>query len=153
MIRRPPRSTLFPYTTLFRSRSLRRWKRPRRGMVRLRSLDLACVFSRSQRGLLDDCVAGLGVRQHLHGDQHQDRKSTRLNSSHGYISYAVFCLKKKNMTAAGPSRGWCVSATLAEGSSAGLAADRRSHSSACAACCASYAGGTTSAGVLALHSP
>jgi len=43
---------------------------PRRGMVRLRSLDLACVFSRSQRGLLDDCVAGLGVRQHLHGDQH-----------------------------------------------------------------------------------
>ncbi len=54
----------------WRKRSLRRWKRPRRGMVRLRSLDLACVFSRSQRGLLDDCVAGLGVRQHLHGDQH-----------------------------------------------------------------------------------
>src|SRR2546429_3670883 len=70
MIRRPPRSTLFPYTTLFRS--------------------------------LVDALAGLGG----HGDERGlaavlfrhhllDRKSTRLNSSHGYISYAVFCLKKK----------------------------------------------------------
>src|SRR5688572_31228350 len=74
MIRRPPRSTLFPYTTLFRSdrRSLaggefRRADRPRQG------------------------------RQHLDlGDRHlEDRKSTRLNSSHSQISYAVFCLKKK----------------------------------------------------------
>src|SRR6266436_9216162 len=65
MIRRPPRSTLFPYTTLFRSRteapSLRQ-------------------------------AAPLGHARH----PAQDRKSTRLNSSHGYISYAVFCLKKKN---------------------------------------------------------
>src|SRR2546429_5935921 len=67
MIRRPPRSTLFPYTTLFRSAG---------------------------------AAAGAGVRApHQGHDQAQrcgpDRKSTRLNSSHGYISYAVFCLKKK----------------------------------------------------------
>src|SRR2546422_10633684 len=71
MIRRPPRSTLFPYTTLFRSHLL----------------------------------GGPGQhRDHEHRERHapgergemaQDRKSTRLNSSHGYISYAVFCLKKK----------------------------------------------------------
>src|SRR2546422_5667378 len=69
MIRRPPRSTLFPYTTLFRSRSP------------------ACVgtapASRHERA---------APRCQRDG---QDRKSTRLNSSHGYISYAVFCLKKK----------------------------------------------------------
>src|SRR6478752_9086241 len=70
MIRRPPRSTLFPYTTLFRSRHVQ----PRRA----------------------------SVRQHHHGAGSADprlaaadRKSTRLNSGHGYISYAVFCLKKK----------------------------------------------------------
>src|ERR1041385_9451379 len=63
MIRRPPRSTLFPYTTLFRS--------PRRSS-----------FDRARR----DDGGGWMVT---------DRKSTRLNSSHGYISYAVFCLKKK----------------------------------------------------------
>src|SRR5687768_17853410 len=66
MIRRPPRSTLFPYTTLFRS-SFRR-------ASAMRSFHSICSrFCRSSR----------------------DRKSTRLNSSHGYISYAVFCLKKK----------------------------------------------------------
>src|SRR6478752_9755416 len=73
LIRRPPRSTLFPYTTLFRSaRALRR----RRGAA--------------QRGT--------GARCHRGGGRcvaRPDRKSTRLNSSHGYISYAVFCLKKK----------------------------------------------------------
>src|SRR2546430_13401225 len=68
MIRRPPRSTLFPYTTLFRSR-LRDWR---------------CHRSRSRcwRGHSLSCIA-------------LDRKSTRLNSSHSQISYAVFCLKKK----------------------------------------------------------
>src|SRR2546430_10195947 len=71
MIRRPPRSTLFPYTTLFRS--LRRDER--HGSSRYR-----------QAG----AQSGAGV-PHLHGD----RKSTRLNSSHSQISYAVFCLKKK----------------------------------------------------------
>src|SRR5256885_7422086 len=67
MIRRPPRSTLFPYTTLFRSHDARRpSRRPRRRRRRRR------------------CRRG------------EDRKSTRLNSSHLVISYAVFCLKKKN---------------------------------------------------------
>src|SRR2546429_4472911 len=71
MIRRPPRSTLFPYTTLFRSR-------------RLRAPHLAVH--------LGQVVAAAGN----HAGAVADRKSTRLNSSHGYISYAVFCLKKKN---------------------------------------------------------
>src|SRR5690348_17663926 len=86
MIRRPPRSTLFPYTTLFRSRVL---------------LPAATV-------LVDEKIHSfraalrLGVDHHFGGDpQHldstlaRDRKSTRLNSSHPSISYAVFCLKKK----------------------------------------------------------
>src|SRR2546422_7677859 len=75
MIRRPPRSTLFPYTTLFRSGALgHRVHRERRG----KRLDVKDI---GRAGIL-------GARA--------DRKSTRLNSSHGYISYAVFCLKKKN---------------------------------------------------------
>src|SRR2546422_4068683 len=75
MIRRPPRSTLFPYTTLFRSR------RPDR--------ERAHPFAREHRRERDPDRAGALVRRRT------DRKSTRLNSSHGYISYAVFCLKKK----------------------------------------------------------
>src|SRR5438132_10010477 len=70
MIRRPPRSTLFPYTTLFRSQALRRDRKvaeARLGTIRRRARDS------------------------------RDRKSTRLNSSHTVISYAVFCLKKKNI--------------------------------------------------------
>src|SRR2546429_7174905 len=83
MIRRPPRSTLFPYTTLFRSHVIRH-----------------------QSGNLPDLVVGkaqppANLFRHAHAHVHvvikaEDRKSTRLNSSHGYISYAVFCLKKKN---------------------------------------------------------
>src|SRR2546430_9209949 len=75
MIRRPPRSTLFPYTTLFRSRSGFDAPRPRQPVTeeQLMSLDPAEV---------------LALR---------DRKSTRLNSSHSQISYAVFCLKKKKI--------------------------------------------------------
>src|SRR5256885_7274775 len=74
MIRRPPRSTLFPYTTLFRSRHVGVARRPhaRRGNA---SLPVQCAV-----------VSVIGI---------QDRKSTRLNSSHLVISYAVFCLKKK----------------------------------------------------------
>src|SRR3712207_7484217 len=90
MIRRPPRSTLFPYTTLSRSRAGRRGDR-RLGGLR----------PRHRRGL-DGGRAGRLVRRHRavpapHGaaDPAQDRKSTRLNSSHANISYAVFCLKKK----------------------------------------------------------
>src|SRR2546422_3300526 len=77
MIRRPPRSTLFPYTTLFRS---------------IPNTDCACrVFG--------DCLLDSDGEPFfaslLAGLAHLDRKSTRLNSSHGYISYAVLCFKKK----------------------------------------------------------
>src|SRR5256885_12253654 len=88
MIRRPPRSTLFPYTTLFRSlheRSLSRRRAGRLHRVRLRHHATCAVapFSSS-----DEAV---GANARLA----EDRKSTRLNSSHLVISYAVFCLKKK----------------------------------------------------------
>src|SRR2546429_6528393 len=79
MIRRPPRSTLFPYTTLFRSQISRRRAEGRRVVQR--------------HGAAEERV-GLLVGEPL-GQRPGDRKSTRLNSSHGYISYAVFCLKKK----------------------------------------------------------
>src|SRR2546429_4167646 len=77
MIRRPPRSTLFPYTTLFRSGDL---------VDSFLDADLPVEL----RGA-DVHAAGAGQ----HRQRGSDRKSTRLNSSHGYISYAVFCLKKK----------------------------------------------------------
>src|SRR2546422_2563413 len=76
MIRRPPRSTLFPYTTLFRSHAPR--PEPPRDRPRVAAHPPALRKSGRMRG--------------------EDRKSTRLNSSHGYISYAVFCLKKKKKT-------------------------------------------------------
>src|SRR2546422_5479377 len=79
MIRRPPRSTLFPYTTLFRSH-VRHHDRDDDDGDRV-------VNVRRIRG-----VAERGVERIV---RDRDRKSTRLNSSHGYISYAVFCLKKK----------------------------------------------------------
>src|SRR2546422_7844942 len=82
MIRRPPRSTLFPYTTLFRSLEARRVERHRQERS-------------APRG--HDYVAGRYVPW-VAARLLEDRKSTRLNSSHGYISYAVFCLKKKNRT-------------------------------------------------------
>src|SRR2546427_2597202 len=95
MIRRPPRSTLFPYTTLFRSAAVRRAFQDhhlaaRNGPVRA----LARTFKRH------DGIAVTVQNQCWHGDLLQivakvDRKSTRLNSSHSQISYAVFCLKKK----------------------------------------------------------
>src|SRR3712207_8651451 len=94
MIRRPPRSTLFPYTTLFRS-GLRRPRAVRRRPVRRRP-------HRPHRRLL----AAAGLRPAVDDDQllgrpaALDRKSTRLNSSHANISYAVFCLKKKTPLAA-----------------------------------------------------
>src|SRR5256885_12349561 len=80
MIRRPPRSTLFPYTTLFRSRGERRGERGRRRTGR----HVVRRLGRARRR---------GARVHV---GFEDRKSTRLNSSHLVISYAVFCLKKKN---------------------------------------------------------
>src|SRR5258708_29030010 len=82
MIRRPPRSTLFPYTTLFRSLCL------------ATTQDNACPSACNCVQLLS---TGPGNCAPLPGDG-GDRKSTRLNSSHQIISYAVFCLKKKNRT-------------------------------------------------------
>src|SRR3712207_7106924 len=92
MIRRPPRSTLFPYTTLFRSE---------RGLVDLAVHDLR-TWTHDVHQAVDDAPYGGGpgmvMRPHVWGealDAVVDRKSTRLNSSHANISYAVFCLKKK----------------------------------------------------------
>src|SRR5256885_10017020 len=85
MIRRPPRSTLFPYTTLFRSRAHERRER-RTGSYR------AALATDAHPRLRCGHRRDLGAP----APEHQDRKSTRLNSSHLVISYAVFCLKKKN---------------------------------------------------------
>src|SRR2546422_6740854 len=101
MIRRPPRSTLFPYTTLFRSHLVIPEK-------------LACGGLQCHQGIPEKTltlsvraikiVRGRPYGEEYHStlvvDSHDrpDRKSTRLNSSHGYISYAVFCLKKKTTT-------------------------------------------------------
>src|SRR2546422_3898733 len=83
MIRRPPRSTLFPYTTLFRS--------PVQGPAACRPPDTQARRQHTDlRGLSAAASESFFV-----GARRLDRKSTRLNSSHGYISYAVFCLKKK----------------------------------------------------------
>src|SRR2546429_6233268 len=92
MIRRPPRSTLFPYTTLFRSRG-----DPRAAGAhgrandphRARDLGAPAGPQEDPGTSVDSCRRNCRAR---------DRKSTRLNSSHGYISYAVFCLKKKKTT-------------------------------------------------------
>src|SRR2546430_13617616 len=86
MIRRPPRSTLFPYTTLFRSEGATCWR-----------------FEFTQVGAGEGALAGRGAASRLKLSAaldalpKGDRKSTRLNSSHSQISYAVFCLKKKKM--------------------------------------------------------
>src|SRR3712207_7933865 len=95
MIRRPPRSTLFPYTTLFRSYDAGFWK--------LRQIALGYDFSK----YVPQGWPVKGVRLNLTANNvlllkkwvDKDRKSTRLNSSHANISYAVFCLKKKKKTA------------------------------------------------------
>src|SRR2546430_8028810 len=82
MIRRPPRSTLFPYTTLFRSQEVF-FLGTAAGDVRFTDAQLPVWIDNSKRG------------EHLYYGSTRDRKSTRLNSSHSQISYAVFCLKKK----------------------------------------------------------
>src|SRR2546430_4452388 len=94
MIRRPPRSTLFPYTTLFRS---------------VKVID-ADRFS-AQSEITQRLVSGIGIRAYRRRRilGARDRKSTRLNSSHSQISYAVFCLKKKKerfTSTASPRIGW-----------------------------------------------
>src|SRR5256884_1022867 len=92
MIRRPPRSTLFPYTTLFRSQAsevhitaIEQVKRSGFGKQLVQNVDVVNLAS----GHIN---IGRNAAPQI---QQRDRKSTRLNSSHGYISYAVFCLKKK----------------------------------------------------------
>src|SRR5947208_8718554 len=87
MIRRPPRSTLFPYTTLFRSYSLLRRDSTLRTLTIHRLVQ--AVVKDELNPQMQRQWAECGLR---------DRKSTRLNSSHQIISYAVFCLKKKNVT-------------------------------------------------------
>src|SRR5687768_18262199 len=91
MIRRPPRSTLFPYTTLFRSRRglLRHQKVGERGEG---GAQVLAVDDHVDHAVLEQIFGALEAFGKLLAE---DRKSTRLNSSHGYISYAVFCLKKK----------------------------------------------------------
>src|SRR2546427_3304762 len=98
MIRRPPRSTLFPYTTLFRSgpqQSLERFHERPVGLALERLRELMRLNDRGQVRQEDPARAQGGGHEpgELPG---LDRKSTRLNSSHSQISYAVFCLKKKN---------------------------------------------------------
>src|SRR5260221_4651890 len=98
MIRRPPRSTLFPYTTLFRSRLEKRGGKLKTHIV-------------ANRGHENPGLGSFSFFETYTGPM-KDRKSTRLNSSHTVISYAVFCLKKKNATAGGLAfvcerNGWC----------------------------------------------
>src|SRR2546429_407229 len=97
MIRRPPRSTLFPYTTLFRSDHSRE---PGQQVARL--LATARALAAAHQAISERTLAVHGQGKVFAAQPFQlvvhevaDRKSTRLNSSHGYISYAVFCLKKK----------------------------------------------------------
>src|SRR2546429_2397671 len=82
MIRRPPRSTLFPYTTLFRSKAVQLKQSTTNDKDPNATKNLAAYYN----NLADALYKAKKI---------EDRKSTRLNSSHGYISYAVFCLKKK----------------------------------------------------------
>src|SRR5256885_9123998 len=102
MIRRPPRSTLFPYTTLFRSAVLVRPDHIDRVGQARRRVDVGVVPALAGTEV-ERCV--VGARSRARGEQlpavvdgrERDRKSTRLNSSHLVISYAVFCLKKKEL--------------------------------------------------------
>src|SRR3712207_8021020 len=90
MIRRPPRSTLFPYTTLFRSR---------RREHRAQADDVAVVVGAEHVDEpVEPALELVPVVGDVGGEVRRDRKSTRLNSSHANISYAVFCLKKKKTT-------------------------------------------------------
>src|SRR2546422_3147166 len=92
MIRRPPRSTLFPYTTLFRSHLVASVV----GFVEAPAVGLDLPLD----------IRGTAFQQRVWQALREDRKSTRLNSSHGYISYAVFCLKKKKKNKSKPLTPW-----------------------------------------------
>src|SRR2546422_2277371 len=90
MIRRPPRSTLFPYTTLFRSLAISHpvTVQEVQGLYIGDNTGIASALIWQKDGMMFEVIGSFNESQ-------ADRKSTRLNSSHGYISYAVFCLKKK----------------------------------------------------------
>src|SRR5256885_10560145 len=96
MIRRPPRSTLFPYTTLFRSAAI--------AVSRYRVLVRDCQLRRRRHHLTWSHVQRADASHGGSGNIRRDRKSTRLNSSHLVISYAVFCLKKQMTPTASTSR-------------------------------------------------
>src|SRR3712207_8512269 len=101
MIRRPPRSTLFPYTTLFRSKVSRLDQDYRNGLRSLMRVDrfiADAIDLLRRRGELDNTYFVFYTDNGVHFGQHRFEigRSTRLNSSHANISYAVFCLKKKN---------------------------------------------------------
>src|SRR3712207_8510368 len=101
MIRRPPRSTLFPYTTLFRSEAGGAADRQGHPAVDVHDRGAGGAFDREQVGddVVELCHGGGSCRSRWMAQRGaaQDRKSTRLNSSHANISYAVFCLKKKKI--------------------------------------------------------
>src|SRR2546429_7357628 len=102
MIRRPPRSTLFPYTTLFRSEGeIFRQPQLAQTLRQVAREGSGYIYRGAWAEKFVEIVAREGGRitmedMRTYRPTWQDRKSTRLNSSHGYISYAVFCLKKKN---------------------------------------------------------
>src|SRR2546430_13105188 len=93
MIRRPPRSTLFPYTTLFRSGARRIF-----GYAEMSLTVQESYVALARREFLDEFAQAIELDHGAVGQRERarDRKSTRLNSSHSQISYAVFCLKKKH---------------------------------------------------------
>src|SRR5438477_4862327 len=93
MLRPPPRSTLFPYTTLFRSVECAVGSAGSGGGINLPAIEEESDQHDEQADRSDECV-----EEKFDGGVFLDRKSTRLNSSHMSISYAVFCLKKKKMT-------------------------------------------------------
>src|SRR5688572_31719302 len=99
MMRRPPRSTLFPYTTLFRSLPAEEWVLGKSGLKALQYMGVGVPVVASRIGAACEFVRdgenGFLVQSTEEWEKLSDRKSTRLNSSHSQISYAVFCLKKK----------------------------------------------------------
>src|SRR2546430_10432990 len=101
MIRRPPRSTLFPYTTLFRSKKAaegKNWKTDLSGGIQRVTMKHGVHFwgNAKARAIVWNFPDGIPQhREPLYSPRPEDRKSTRLNSSHSQISYAVFCLKNK----------------------------------------------------------
>src|SRR2546429_6977694 len=94
MIRRPPRSTLFPYTTLFRSGE----QQADVALLKTRQLVFHLLDEDLRGGRQPGVVGANRLADFGYVSVARDRKSTRLNSSHGYISYAVFCLKQKRST-------------------------------------------------------